>query len=635
MRPETRVSGNYQLDRRDFEGGGGFGVKPAVLFSSFCSNSVLGSGGGRLGLNYHKNLCDRSWRVISSFGRKWVSFSSYLKGVPTEGLPLCAERSEWPPKNLRRIDMKILLTLLLLPVFAHAEEGITWLVSYDGKALPAAPWVAVGDPKATMEPEGMRLVDDGKEWAHYRAAWKASADDEIIVEVKVKAGAITGSQAKKPATALWPLRDGAPVMVQVSDGRHQEGLVLFPAQATSFTDRFIPMDTTNVFHTYRLIIHGTDMSMWVDGVQKVQGQGAFWKAADSSEPFIAFGSSAKVATGEACWSSVKLGVRKVAVTPTKEPVKVVISDSWEIPRDKVHQTRPYLYDMGKDLLLMSVAQGSDSFYEPYGLLKSTDAGKTWAAIPGLDMLDTTPLPVLRRPDGSILAVSRWTRTQPDGSVVGKTVHLNADATHFEMIDNHIVLPQEYTNEGKSDQIICERHIWNDEDGGVTMVLWSRKLMKINGRNSTQRWSHLVRSMDEGKTWRYYSTVGQGGEPAVVRLSATEQTAVIRGDRDSRMTQVFSNDAGKSWSKPIYLEEGKVLPDLVLMSNGVLACSYGRPASCLMFSADGGKTWPVHRVISDRVGFNYTSIREISPGRLLYVHDAPKLNAVYVDVSLNK
>ncbi len=37
----------------------------------------------------------------------------------------------------------------------------------------------------------------------------------------------------------------------------------------------------------------------------------------------------------------------------------------------------------------------------------------------------------------------------------------------------------------------------------------------------------------------------------------------------------------------------------------------------MFSHDGGKTWPSHHVISDKVGFNYTSIREISPGRLLY------------------
>jgi hypothetical protein len=72
-----------------------------------------------------------------------------------------------------------------------------------------------------------------------------------------------------------------------------------------------------------------------------------------------------------------------------------------------------------------------------------------------------------------------------------------------------------------------------------------------------------------------------------------------------------------------------------MSNGVLACSYGRPASCLMFSLDGGQTWPVHHVISEKVGFNYTSIREISPGRLLYIHDAPKMNAMVIEVEVVK
>jgi hypothetical protein len=157
----------------------------------------------------------------------------------------------------------------------------------------------------------------------------------------------------------------------------------------------------------------------------------------------------------------------------------------------------------------------------------------------------------------------------------------------------------------------------------------------DGRNNTVRMSHLMRSTDEGKTWTYVSTIGPGGEPSVCRLSATEQTAVIRGDRDSCMKQMFSHDAGKTWSKPIKLEVGRVLPDLVLMSNGVLACSYGRPASCIMFSLDGGKTWPSHHVISDKVSFNYTSIREISPGRLLFIHDAPRMNGMTIDVELNK
>ena len=514
-----------------------------------------------------------------------------------------------------------------------SDEGITWLVSYDDKALPTAPWVPLGTPVGNLEEGSLRLVDDGSSSGSYRATWSAESNCEIVVEARVKVISMTGAVRNKPSTSLWPWRDGAPVMVQVSDGRHQEGLVLYPNQATTFTDRFIPLGTTQKFHTYRLVIRGTNMQIFVDGVQRVQGQGAFWHPATSPEPFIEFGSHAKTATGDALWEYVKLGVRQPTTAQAPDPLNITISEPWPITeRPGVRETRPYLYDLGQGLLLMSVAQGPDAFYEPYGLLKSSDAGKTWTPIPGLDQLDTTPLPCLRRPDGTILAMSRWTRLQPDGSVSGKTVHLNSDATRFTMHDNRILLPKEYANATDRDQTVCERHLWNDADGGVTMVLWSRKNVPLpDGRNSVQRFSHLVRSTDEGATWNYYATIGPGGEPAVVRLGGNNMTAVIRGDRDSRMRQVFSHDAGRTWSPPQVLEEGRVLPDLVLMSNGVLACSYGRPASCLMFSLDGGQTWPVHRVISDKVGFNYTSIREISPGRLLYVHDAPKLQALYIDV----
>ena len=528
---------------------------------------------------------------------------------------------------------RILIALLPLLTVLHARgEEIEWLVRYDGRELPAAPWLATGTPGATIENGALRLADDGAGFGGFRAPWKAGADDEIVVEAVVKVISVTGSLKNKTASSLWPWRDGAPVSVLISDGRHQEGLVLFANQAASHTDRFIPMDTTNRDHTYRLVIRGKDMSISVDGERKVEGQGAFWKPADSPEAFIQFGSTAKTATGAALWSSVKLGVRKASVPAPRDPVRIRVSEPWEIPRKDVRQTRPYLYDVGGGLLLMSVAQGPDAFYEPYGLLKSTDAGRTWSPIPGLDKLDTTPLPVLRRPDGSILAMSRWTWLEADGSIRGKTVRLNENATAFTMEDNRIVLPKEFSNETKSDQIICERHIWNDADGGATMVVWSRKGAKLpDGRANTVRMSHLVKSTDNGRTWNHTATIGPGGEPAVVRLGGEEMTAVIRGDRDSRMRQTFSHDGGRTWSAPVTLEVGKVLPDLVLMSNGILACSYGRPASCIMFSLDGGKTWPSHHVISDRVGFNYTSIREISPGRLLYIHDAPGMTGLTIDV----
>jgi hypothetical protein len=82
---------------------------------------------------------------------------------------------------------------------------------------------------------------------------------------------------------------------------------------------------------------------------------------------------------------------------------------------------------------------------------------------------------------------------------------------------------------------------------------------------------------------------------------------------------------------VTLEEGSIDADLEAMSNGVLACSFERPGSCLMFSTDGGKTWAGHQVMTDEKGYNYTSVRELRPGRLPYVHDAPRLQALYVDV----
>ena len=139
------------------------------------------------------------------------------------------------------------------------------------------------------------------------------------------------------------------------------------------------------------------------------------------------------------------------------------------------------------------------------------------------------------------------------------------------------------------------------------------------------------TVDGGQTWTYFGTIGAGGEPTVARLSETEMTALLRTGSWRPFEQRWSHDGGKTWGPPTTLEEGSVDADLALMSNGVLACSYGRPGSCLMFSTDKGKTWSHHHVITDEKGYNYSSVCEVRPGRLLYIHDAPRLQALHVDV----
>ncbi|MBM4078681.1 MAG: hypothetical protein FJ278_03210, partial [Planctomycetes bacterium] len=358
------------------------------------------------------------------------------------------------------IGLVVAVAGLAAAVHAADSEGITWLIQYDGRTPPAEPaWAAVGKVNATVEGSALHIVDDSDQECGFRAGWKADPGLEIVVEARVKVGAI---KAFRGGGSVWPWRDGAPIGLLVSDGRHQEGLCLTPRGIQTFTDRFLAMDTTRAFHTYRLVIRGNDMSVEVDGTRRIRGADAFWKPADSPEPFIQFGSNAKSFTGDSHWEYVKLGVRKPTSAPEPARLKVTLSEPWEIKRtDKVPQTRPYLYNMGQGLLLMSVAQGPDAWYEPYGVLKSTDEGKTWTPIKGLDNIEHAPLPMIRLKDGSILGVSRWNRLQGD-VLVGHTVHFDAQAEQFNLFENKISLPPgSVFAEGKG-ILVFDRHIFEED-----------------------------------------------------------------------------------------------------------------------------------------------------------------------------
>jgi photosystem II stability/assembly factor-like uncharacterized protein len=186
-----------------------------------------------------------------------------------------------------------------------------------------------------------------------------------------------------------------------------------------------------------------------------------------------------------------------------------------------------------------------------------------------------------------------------------------------MFENRILMPKPSLS-----LILFDRHVFDLGEGAILAVTYGVP------RQSN---CNLLKSTDGGATWKHFSTIGSGYEPSVARLSPSEFTAVIRQSSLKGFHQFWSHDGGKTWTKPTVLEEGSVDPDLVVMSNGVLACSYGRPGIGLMLSTDGGKTWGDHRVITHQLGFNYGTIQEVQPGRLLYIHDAPPIQALYIDV----
>jgi hypothetical protein len=141
---------------------------------------------------------------------------------------------------------------------------------------------------------------------------------------------------------------------------------------------------------------------------------------------------------------------------------------------------------------------------------------------------------------------------------------------------------------------------------------------------------LVGSEDTGKTWNFISTIadyrqGKPGdgfcEPALMPVPDGSLLCVMRRGGGLPLAQCRSYDGGRTWSAPEMLPGHGVDPDLCLLSNGVLACTYGRPGLHIMFSMDGcGFSWGYRTRIGDWRSSTYMGIAEIAPGELLVVYD---------------
>ena len=177
------------------------------------------------------------------------------------------------------------------------------------------------------------------------------------------------------------------------------------------------------------------------------------------------------------------------------------------------------------------------------------------------------------------------------------------------------------------------------------------------------------SEDEGRNWRYLSTVAGADadtdaregfcESCLVRLEDGDLMCVGRmgGGRNQLLARTYSSDGGKTWAKIDRLPGWSVLPDILRLSNGVLVISTGRPGLFLWFSTDPrGQNWQpldvmayhnsemdkAHHISPGKYGLeavtreqyrtvhhdfdepdqttSYTSILEVAPNRLLMVYD---------------
>jgi hypothetical protein len=77
------------------------------------------------------------------------------------------------------------------------------------------------------------------------------------------------------------------------------------------------------------------------------------------------------------------------------------------------------------------------------------------------------------------------------------------------------------------------------------------------------------------------------------------------------------------TRPDEVGVASVEPGLLLMSNGGLACSVGRPGNSIMFDPTGtAEHWKKSIVVYFGGLTGYTTMPKIAPGKLLYIYDAP-------------
>ena len=153
MRPETRVSGDYQIGRVGFDNGGGLGMEPAVLYSSFGSNREMSGGEDLNGLNFHRSRVGGSRRVFRSFDRNSICLTSphYLAPWPTS-----LHRLEYKVSCIREMRHDRWSVVVGLPFMKHLLFALCLCLSSKAEVLlvkdgqPTADIVIAAEPQRSV-----------------------------------------------------------------------------------------------------------------------------------------------------------------------------------------------------------------------------------------------------------------------------------------------------------------------------------------------------------------------------------------------------------------------------------------------------------------------------------------------------
>lgn len=327
-----------------------------------------------------------------------------------------------------------------------------------------------------------------------------------------------------------------------------------------------------------------------------------------------------------------------------------VGDHRVVSRTAVREPQVFRLRNG-DLLLTFHVQPDMHFARREGL-RSSDGGRTWAPDPQRSHREQA---IGQAAGGDVLALDIYTFERTPGEYVGSYFRSgDGGATftgpHETVVRVNRIVAQEYpTPEHVPDDEHVLRKFYQPlpEYYAPTVAGASRRKgpafwrypiehegtwlapmqCKFHGDRASR--SILVASGDGGRTWDFVSTIAYDHEeqrdgycePALLVAADGSLLCIMRRGGLLPLGQCRSDDGGKTWAPPEYLAGHGVDPDVLLMSNGVLACTYGRPGLHIMFSEDGcGHAWGYRTQIGEWRSSSYMGIAEVAPGELLLVYD---------------
>ncbi len=314
---------------------------------------------------------------------------------------------------------------------------------------------------------------------------------------------------------------------------------------------------------------------------------------------------------------------------------VLLSNSglYGIPDEQLHF--PYLYESDNGNWYMTYREGPhfESTFGPGNrvqCIQSRDRGRTWLPWMGLQVEPfLRQFFVTRLQDGGLISYRCGMTSlheSSNGTLKGTAIILRSQDEGATW-SRHDVPVTNLPFSLDSQLISLWGHVVEMPDGRLLWPAYSREGNTISG---------IVQSIDGGDRFDWLAnvceanTVGERREPGLIRLPSGELLALIRcGTQPARpMVEVRSSDEGQTWSSPRRLARPGVCPQVMMLGNGVLVCSYGtRRYMHVMASWDGaGRQWSEPLVLYEGQTSGYSNLQALADDRFRVVYQEGSFDA---------